>query len=363
MVELKYERRTSLNKYIYLKEPGILYDMMFALKLRFNGERAFSGLDDNTPLSTSAEEPYRQVIKKLDDVSDKLLPLFYWNESPKIKTGLLAYMRMNMYRLHYTEPGLIDEFYDSLRDVQKLKKFIYKNYVSENCPDVIDTTTFGQIKEDLLNSALPAEVKMYMTNFLLYSEDEIEFIISELKKAQSICEELHEISIKKIDELIEKFDDEKINTLSKIHMWDIKRFHPIYQTYCALNIFSVYGESYNKDCILYLRIDSDDMICRLTNNNVNIDLYELGRILYDETRLKILNMLKEKPMYCAEIARELGLKNNSTLYHLAMMEKQSLLREIPKGKKIFYYININYLKKLKKQIYDIELEINDYENK
>lgn len=346
-----------MNKYTYLKEPGILYDMIYAMTLRFNGEHAFAGLEDNTSLSTSAEELYRQVIQKLDDVSDKLLPLFYWNESPKIKTGLLAYMRMNMYQLHYTELGLIEEFYDSMRDVQKLKKFIYKNYISENCPDIIDVTTFDQIKEELLNSALPPEVKMYMTNFLLYGEDEIEFIISELKKAQSLCEELHEINVKKIDELIDKFDDEKIDTISKIHMWDIKRFNPIYQTYCALNIFSLYGESYNDDCVAYLGIESDDMICILTNNNVNIDLYELGRILYDETRLKILNMLKEKPMYCAEIAKVLGLKNNSTLYHLTMMEKQSLLSSHPIGKKIYYQIYTRYLDNIKIFINNIISEI------
>lgn len=343
-----------MSDYVYLKQPGILYDMMFALKLRFNGERAIQALNEKV-LSSDTEQLYKQVIQQLADVSDKLLPLFYWNDIPKKKTGLLAYMRQHMYLLHYTEDGLMDEFYDSLRDVQRLKKFIYKNYISEDCPDVIDIGTFGQIRESLYDAELPADVKMYMMDFFLYGENEIDFIISELKKAQTICEELYKIHSDKVEEQIEKFDDKKIEALSKLQMWDITKFSPIYHTYCVLNKYSVYGETYNDDYMAYLGIESDEVI--LENTTIDVNLFELGRILYDETRLKILDMLKEKPMYCAEIAKALGLKNNSTLYHLTMMEKQSLLGLFSVGTKVYYHINVNYLDSIKEIINNIKLEI------
>ena len=173
-------RRFALSKYVYLKQPGILYDMMFALKLRFNGERAYIVLNKEIPLSTDTEQLYKQVIDKLSNISNKLLPLFYWNELPKKKTGLLDYMRQHMYLLDYTKDDLIDQFYDSLRDVQRLKKFIYKNYISDDCPTVIDITTFSQIKDSLYDSDLPSDVKMYMMDFLLYGENEIDFFIDEL---------------------------------------------------------------------------------------------------------------------------------------------------------------------------------------
>ena len=50
----------------------------------------------------------------------------------------------------------------------------------------------------------------------------------------------------------------------------------------------------------------------------------------------------------ADSMAELGLKNNSTLYHLNMMEKQKLLNLIVDGKKIYYQINCNYLNSLQK---------------
>lgn len=346
----------TISNYIYLKQPGILYDMMFALKLRFNGERAINGLRAQIPSFENVEQIYYRIIEKLKDISDKLLPLFYCDESPRYQTGLLTYMRSNMSGFDYTGDGLIEKFYDSLRDVQRLKKFIYKNYVSENCPEIIDSITFVQIKDEVYSSDLPPEVKMYMADFLLYGEHEIEFFISELRKVQSLCEEIHQINSAKIDGQIAKFDDDKIATICKLKMEDIAKYNPIYHTYCVINMYSVHGEIGNGDYIAYLGINSDQLIYK-SINNIDVDFYELGRILYDETRLKILAMLKEKPMYCAEVAKELGLKNNSTLYHLTMMEKQKLLRFVPKGKKIYYYINVHYLDNVRKLVDDLRMEI------
>jgi len=53
-------------------------------------------------------------------------------------------------------------------------------------------------------------------------------------------------------------------------------------------------------------------------------------------------MLRKGEMYCAEIARELGLKNNSTIYHLNMMHQQNILKTRSQGKKIFYSLNIKF---------------------
>lgn len=344
-----------MSDYIYLKQPGILYDMMFALKLRFNGERAYAGLKGEISSYDTAEQFFKQVIEKLGDVSDKLLPLFYCDESPKGQTALMAYMRMHMCEFDYTGDGLIEEFYDLLRDVDNLKKFIYTNYVSDECPDVIDISTFAQIKDELFNADLPADVKMYMTSFLLYGEEEIEFIISELKKVQSVCEEIYQINSEKINEQIERFDADKVAALSKLHMFDIVNLNPIYHTYCVINVYIAYGETYNGDYLCYLGIESEDLIYKY-DCSVDINLYELGRILYDETRLKILEMLKEKPMYCAQVAKALGLKNNSTLYHLSMMEREKLLRLEQTGKKIYYHINKKYLNSIKKYIDELKLE-------
>ena len=333
-----------MSNCIYLREPGILHDMMFAMKLRFNGERAFA----HSPDDSGNEKLCRQVIAQLKDVSDKLLPLFYSSNELQIKTGLLAYVRIFLDEFDYRNDGLIERFYESLYNTDRLKQFIYRNYIPGDCPEHMDFSEFARIREAVLNSGLPADVQLHMIGFLLDGQNESDLIIRELRKAQRICENLHRLNEDRIHTLISQFNDEKISALSRMQMWDIRKYNPICHTYCALHTCSAYGETRDGAYLVYLGTDSDEVVREFTK--IEINLYELGRILYDETRLKILDMLQKKPMYCAEIARELGLKNNSTLYHLNMMEKQKMLILMHDGKKIYYRINANYLSSLRTYI-------------
>ena len=338
------ERKHTLSNCIYLREPGILHDMMFAMKLRFNGERAFP----ESANGSGTTKLCRQAIDQLKDVSDKLLPLFYSSNELQIKTGLLAYMRMFLDEFDYMHDGLIERFYESLCNTDRLKQFIYRNYISGDCPEHMDFSEFARIREAVLNSVLPADVQLHMINFLFDGQNEIDLIIRELRKAQQFCEDLHRLNEDRIHTLISQFNDEKLSALGRMQMWDIRKSDPICHTYCVLHACSAYGETRDGAYLVYLGIDGDEVIRDFTE--IGIDLYELGRILYDETRLKILDMLQKKPMYCAEIARELGLKNNSTLYHLNMMEKQKMLLLMHDGKKIYYRINSNYLSSLRTYI-------------
>ena len=109
--------------------------------------------------------------------------------------------------------------------------------------------------------------------------------------------------------------------------------------------------SERNECLLSIGINKLTYID--TYAKKEIDLFELGRVLHDDVRVRILNMLIEKEMFCAEIARELGLKNNSTLYHLRLMEQLSLILNKKHGRRVYYFINphfinsvINYMYKL-----------------
>ncbi|MHB1151382.1 MAG: hypothetical protein ACYCWE_21880 [Eubacteriales bacterium] len=73
----------------------------------------------------------------------------------------------------------------------------------------------------------------------------------------------------------------------------------LYFTYCTINIGSVSSQTHKDNWIAVLGIKFENLIY-LNVTPYDINLYELGRVLYEETRLKILNMLAEKEMYCAE---------------------------------------------------------------
>jgi len=339
-----------LNKVVYLQEPGILYDMLFALKLRFNGERAYLPLRTESSFSMQNENFYRLIIDKLADVSDKLLPFFYYDDDRDIATGMFVYVRDYINLTAFQESGLIEYFYSTLRDVNRLKQSIYKNYISDACPDDFDKNTLYTVKDTLLQADLPGDIKMYLLDFLLYGEKQIEEIIAEFKKAEALCRELQQINKSEIEQLFSRFQSEHLQKLSLIHCIDISQYENVYATYCTIikNVlnFSIHDKSW----LSILCMQVSQMITAFSAKNTEFSIYDLGRILYDKQRLKILDLLCKEEMYCAQIAKELGLKSNSTIYHLTMMEQEGVIKNHKLGNKILYSINHKYFYAVKDYI-------------
>lgn len=338
-----------MNSCTYLDEPGILCDMVNALKLRFNGERVYVPLRGTTLAHEENEIFYRLVIDRLADVSETLLPLFYLDSDKNIKSGINTYIRKY---INLTQDRLFDAFYSSLRDVNRLKQTIYQNYISDDCPDVFDITTLPLIRNEIFSADLPDNMKMYLLNFLLFGENELEEMIAEIQKAEAFCRELHKVHSDEKEKLIPLYGENAIGELSRKHVVDVSSYENVYFTFSLIFSEAIYCETYEKVYLSILGFSIAQKI-KFENgeyNSFHVNLYELGRILYDETRLRILNMLVDEQMYCAQIAKILNLKNNSTLYHLGMMEREGLIKQTGTGKKKFYCINQGYLAQIKKLI-------------
>lgn len=330
----------------YLQEPGILYDMVFALKLRFNGERAYLPLRTGNLSYEEDEKFYREIMDKLSGVPDSIMPFFYYDSETDKKTAMMTYLYEYV---DLTSDHALQMFYESLRDVERLKKCVYENYISSNCPDRFDFAAVSAVKKELFASQLPFDFKMYLYDFLLFGEEQIEEIISVLQKVERLCREYHERHEREIQEYIRNFNDYHLSNINNWYSQNISKDDTIFFSYC---VFFKVSNAYLRYDTVWLIIHSIRVIETLfqTEINIHINLFELGNILNDEQRLKILDMLCKEKMYCAQIAKELGLKNNSTLYHLSMMEKEGLIvsERFPKdGKRVFYRINCNYINSIK----------------
>lgn len=62
------------------------------------------------------------------------------------------------------------------------------------------------------------------------------------------------------------------------------------------------------------------------------------KALADETRLRILNLLRAREMCVCEIMIALGLTQPTASYHLRMLESVGLVEDLRKGKWVFYKI-------------------------
>lgn len=69
------------------------------------------------------------------------------------------------------------------------------------------------------------------------------------------------------------------------------------------------------------------------------DLAAVFKALSDETRLAIINLLKEGPKYGLEVAEALGITQPTASHHLNYLAKAGLLQVVKEGSYTYYYLN------------------------
>ena len=81
--------------------------------------------------------------------------------------------------------------------------------------------------------------------------------------------------------------------------------------------------------------------------------------LSDDTRRKILNMLKKGRMSAGDIADNFSISAPAISRHLAVLKEADLIRDTREGKFIYYNINVSVLEETILWIKDLKGENND----
>lgn len=72
-------------------------------------------------------------------------------------------------------------------------------------------------------------------------------------------------------------------------------------------------------------------------------LVETFKALSDESRLKIINILRTSEMPVSEISLQLGLSQAAVSYHLQALKYVGIVLDSRKGKWIYYGLNLDVL--------------------
>lgn len=83
---------------------------------------------------------------------------------------------------------------------------------------------------------------------------------------------------------------------------------------------------------------------------------EIFKALNDETRRKIIELLKEKDMNAGEIAEEFNISKPSISHHLELLKKADLISGEKKGQFIVYTLNTSILEDLVSWIFTLSKE-------
>ncbi len=351
-----------MNKYEFVKEPGILLDAMFLLKLRFNGETAYSSFRGEVDHTEQEEKFYEFMRAKTADVSEKMLPLFYYIAGNDRGTPLLSFMRANWETLMQNPHSMIDSFCALLQDMTKLKEHVFLHYFPNTAIPEFNQEGMEDVRRLILESDFPVDVKLYLLDFFLSPESASAFIIHEFQKAVEIAQEAWRQNELKIENEIQNQEEKTMAAVCESMNITPEWCSKIYHTCCCVARKTISAQIYGDNIVLlYIGVRSDRFI-ESVRPETPIDFFQLGRCIYDETRLKILSMLRTQEMYCAEIARELGLKNNSTIYHLNMLANQHILKKRMVGNKLLYRINMVFFLALDEHLKNIIEEANILEN-
>jgi len=78
-----------------------------------------------------------------------------------------------------------------------------------------------------------------------------------------------------------------------------------------------------------------------------MEMNSILKMVSDENRLRIINLIKKDPLCVGEIQTLLGIQQSNTSRHLEKLKYTSVIKYRKEGNRIFYYLNDEVLEKYK----------------
>jgi len=82
------------------------------------------------------------------------------------------------------------------------------------------------------------------------------------------------------------------------------------------------------------------------------EIAQMGKGIGNENRYRILESIMKGPKTVGEIAFQVKLPQPAVSQNLKVLKSSSLVKDIRKGKEVFYSINVSYMTKLLKKMAD-----------
>ena len=88
---------------------------------------------------------------------------------------------------------------------------------------------------------------------------------------------------------------------------------------------------------------------------------EVFKALSDQTRRRILELLKEKDLTAGEIADNFAMSKPSISHHLSILKNAELVIYDKQGQNIYYSLNTTAFQELTKWVFDFKERMNENE--
>lgn len=280
------------------------------------------------------------------------------------------------------------EYYFNKENLSQLKIFFDFDDLSNECQLFFQKndngiTTIEKILELGINKFDINDENYVIKCIQIDSIEIINIVLSHHFGIEKTINNLHQLDIKSVNSEIKKLktsDDLKssfysffidpINTINVLN----KDIANIYEQICLLyklkgkkstkeieeiiannideeillskNIYYSYSLIFKEKCYIYNLASMTIIVCGINYKKANdkIELAEIGNVLADKSRLKILDILLEHSICnINEINSIMNMNNTTLFYHLSIMVKSGLIKREARGKIIYYSLDKSFI--------------------
>lgn len=250
----------------------------------------------------------------------------------------------------------IDDFFNFLEQYPSkdlIKNFFNTGYGQEKMLQSIDNLT--EVKDYLDKCSLPEVEKWKLVYFCSAPDETKNRFINLLKNFyNAIFKEnidiLQELYIKSINYMEENLKGKPYEMLEKLIDFDLKNTNdkilliPSYY-YNTASLLSYFEE---EEKLIYIYGTAQPEF-EFSDDISSEKVLTAIKVLSDENRIKIIEILNTVPCYGYELSQKLGISSSTTSHHLSLLSDIGAIIPVKEENKIYYKVNKDNIRNLLKQ--------------
>lgn len=327
-----------------LKIPARVFDLFFVFYLKYNYQyclEKFTNRDD----FENDKEHYNEILGHFNSISDELYVFFHaigngqcfmqHNYFNKYKNLLVGEYDLNFVK---------SELSDHKTVIRRLIKFYFHD-VSDGELDACfdsDLAVFELVRRSSYNDTEKSRLYEFFIDPVFY----IQKLQYELMEKDLLLNAYYE---KNYDKILDLFGNMSYESLRdglgvsiKIDFIE-KSGEDLYVSICLVNKNCINLITVENGAIYLLGTDCFKIARFFQNYKKAVKLNEFGSALADESRIKMLDLMKQRgELTCKELEKSLNFSPSTAYHHLTTMLKYGAIKSRNEGKVVFYSINEKY---------------------
>ena len=330
-----------MSKIKLLKEPGYVYDLIFAFCLNFNKKDFIEELPENK--REEGAKHFESVLSLFGEIPEDLYVFFLSNENGRaFLPKLLFYPYIDRFATDYNFKFILDAINDSNYVVRELIRFYFFDLDNEEIDECCGSLEklFDYIKK----SEYTSEVKSKLYEFFVNPEPYIRTLRYELMQKETVLSDYYKNNYQEIINVYNQTSvdiiTEQFFAMGNDNKIVIPENSDICASFCLLNKYHLGAWLAEHYFCFVLGCEYESLLNPKCGETIESRLNNLGVALSEQSRVDILNVIMKKgEIICKDLEKEFDFSGSTAYHHITILTRCGLLKTRNEGKTILYSIN------------------------